>query len=174
MTNDQSYESPFPSSRQFTFDFGELSKRKHHVQALLEVDVTEARMRIRQLRRSDKSISFFAWLIKATADCVAAHPSVNGYKSPKGNKVTLFKDVDISFPVEKLVGGSRVPLPYVVRKADQKTISQIHKEIEAAKSETTEDESHYIIGRRYNALGMKLLVSLPQWLRLRLTRAFQW
>lgn len=172
MRDDQSYESAFPSSRQFTFDFGELSRRKHHVLGLLEVDVTDARTRIRHMRRSDKSVSFFAWLVKTVADCVAVNPQVNGYKSPQGNKVILFKDVDISLPVEKNVDGVRVPLPYVIRDAERKTVSQIHQEIEAAKSEGVEDESNYILGEKYSALGMKMLVSLPQWLRLALSRIF--
>ena len=136
MPERQSYEIPYPSSRQLTFDVGKIGLAKHHVRALLEVDVTEARRRIRQSRRTGRKISFTAWLIKAIADCVALHPPVAGVNDAKRNRVLAFEDVDISMAVEKDVNGTRVPLPYVVRKADKKTLFQIQEEIEAAKSQT--------------------------------------
>jgi pyruvate/2-oxoglutarate dehydrogenase complex dihydrolipoamide acyltransferase (E2) component len=170
--NKEYYESPYPSSRRLTFDLGRTGLAKHHVKALLEVDVTEARTRIRQSRRNGARVSFFAWLVKTTADSVASHLEVNGFNDQRHNKVVLFRDVDISIAVEKQVGGMSVPLPYVVRKAQQKTIGQIQQEIEAAKSETVENEGHYVLGTQTSTRAMKSFVTLPQWLRLALMRAF--
>ena len=84
----------------------------------------------------------------------------------------VFDDVDISLVIEKEVNGTRVPLPYVIRKADQKTLDQIHDEIETAKSQAIEDEGDYVLGKKYNPMGMKLFVRFPQWLRLALMRVF--
>ncbi len=168
----ESYEVPYPSSRLLTFDLGKIGLGKHHVKALLEVDVTDARARIRTLRRSGTHVPFFTWLLKSTADCVSAHPEVNGFNDPRRRKVVLFKDVDISIVVEKEVNGARVPLPYVVRRANQKTIEQIHLEIEAAKSETVAGEGQYVLGGGFSQLAMQSFVALPQWLRLALMRAF--
>ena len=153
-------------------DLGVIGRGKHHVKALLEVDVTEARRKIKQNRQTGKKASFFAWLIKAIADCVALHPPISGPNRPMGNKVMVFRDVDISIVVEKDVKGTRVPLPYVIRKADQKSLYQIHDEIELAKSQTVKDESDYVLGEEYSTLGMKLFTYLPQWLRLFLMRVF--
>ena len=50
MPQNQFYEIPYPSSRQLTFDVGKIGLAKHHVRALLEVDVTEGRRRIKQSR----------------------------------------------------------------------------------------------------------------------------
>jgi pyruvate/2-oxoglutarate dehydrogenase complex dihydrolipoamide acyltransferase (E2) component len=172
MPENQSYEIQYPSSRQLTFDVGKIGREKHHVHALLEVDVTEARSRIKQNRRAGRKISFTAWLIKVIADCVALHPPIAGVNHPRGNKVVVFDDVDVSIVVEKEVNGARVPLPYVLRKADRKTLSQIHDEIEVARTQTFEDEGDYVLGEKYNPLGMKLFVILPQWLRLALMRVF--
>ena len=171
MKNNQSHEVPYPSSRQLTFDLGKVGLGKHHVKALLEVDVTEARTKIKQNRRNGRKVSFFAWLIKVIADCVALHPTVAGINRPGRNAVVVFEDVDISIVVEKKVNGTRVPLPYVIRKAEQKTVDQIHEEIEAAKQESVEDEGGYVLGQTYSAIGMKLFVLLPQPLRLALMRA---
>jgi hypothetical protein len=44
-------ELPYPPSRRLTFDVGRLGRSRHRVHALLEVDVTDARARIRARRR---------------------------------------------------------------------------------------------------------------------------
>jgi pyruvate/2-oxoglutarate dehydrogenase complex dihydrolipoamide acyltransferase (E2) component len=170
MPDGQSYEVEYPTSRQLTFDLGKIGLRKHHIKALLEVDVTEARKLIRQSRHTGSKVSFFAWLLKVIADCVALHPPVAGINQPFRNKVVVFNQVNLSIVVEKEVNGARVPLPYVLRKADQKTLYQIHEEIEAAKSQTVKDEGNYVLNESYSTAGMRLFVRLPQWLRLILMR----
>lgn len=172
MSETESHEIRYPSSRRLTFDVGKIGRGKHHVKALLEVDVTEARGKIKQTRQSGRRASVIAWLVKVIADCVALHPQINGINRPRGNKVVVFGDVDISIVVEKDVNGTRVPLPYVVRKADQKTLFQIGDEIESAKSQAFEDEGDYVLGKKYSAMAMKLFVKLPQWLRLAVMRRF--
>ena len=172
MSDNRSTEIRYPSSRQLTFDVGRIGRAKHHVQGLLEVDVTEARRRIKQNRQAGIKLSFTAWLIKVIADCVALHPPINAINRPMGNKVVVFEHVDISIVVEKEVNGTRVPLPYVIRAAEQKTLLEIHAEMEAAKSRPVEDEGGYVLGKEYSSLGMRLFVSLPQWLRLLLMRVF--
>ena len=142
------------------------------MRALLEIDVTEARKKIKLNRRSGKKPSFMAWLIKVIADCVAIHPPINGINRSGKNKVVVFKDVDVSLVIEKNVKGTRVPLPYVIRKADQKTLYQIHAEIEAAKSQIPEDEGDYVLGIRRNPTMMKIFTWLPQGLRLVFMRRF--
>ena len=96
MSDNQFYEIRYPSSRQFTFDVGRIGRGKHHVKALLEVDITEARTKIKQNRQSGQKASVTAWLIKVIADCVALHPPVSGINRPGGNKVVVFGEVDIS------------------------------------------------------------------------------
>ena len=172
MSDNQSYEIQYPSSRQFTFDLGRIGREKHHVKALLEVDITEARGKIKQNRQSDRKTSVTAWLIKVIADCVALHPQVSGINRPGDNKVVVFSHVDISLVIEKDVNGTRVPLPYVIRNADQKTLLQIHAEIESAKSQVFGNEGDYVLGKKYHPMWMKLFVSFPQWLRLVLMRVF--
>jgi pyruvate/2-oxoglutarate dehydrogenase complex dihydrolipoamide acyltransferase (E2) component len=153
-------------------DLGKIGREKHHVKAMLEVDITEARRKIKQNRQTGKKASVFAWLIKVIADCVALHPPICGLNRPWGNKVVVFNEVDISIVVEKDVKGTRVPLPYVIRKGNQKSLYQIHDEIELARSQTIEDEGNYVLGKKYSTLGMKMFVALPQWLRLILMRIF--
>ena len=44
MPENEYSELPYPPSRRLTFDLGKIGLAKHHVKALLEVDVTEARL----------------------------------------------------------------------------------------------------------------------------------
>jgi len=162
------YELSFPSSRQLTFDLGKLGVGRHHAKGLLKIDVTEARARIRVLRRNDKNISFFAWLLKTAADCVAAHPPVNGFR--RGNKVVVFKDVDITLALEREIKGELVPLAYVIRNVNNKSIAEIHGEIQSAKSIPVANEGEYLLGEKY--FWIKLFIALPQWLRLFFWRTF--
>jgi pyruvate/2-oxoglutarate dehydrogenase complex dihydrolipoamide acyltransferase (E2) component len=164
------HTTPYPSSRQLTFDVGKIGLAKHHVRALLEVDVTEARRLIKQSRHNGRKISFTAWLIKSIADCVTLHPLVAGLNEARRNRVLVFEDVDISIVVEKDVNGTRVPLPYVIRKADKKTLFDVQEEIEAAKSQAVKSEGDYVLGEEQSTLGMRWFVRLPQWLRLSLMR----
>ena len=166
MPGRQSYEIPYPSGRQLTFDVGKIGTEKHHVRALLEVDVTEARRLIKQSRHSGKKISFTPWLIKTIADCIALHPPVAGLSDAKHNKALVFEDVDISIVVEKDVNGAPVPLPYVIRKADKKPFCEIQDEIEAAKSQKVKSEGNYVLGEEQSTFGMRLFVRLPQRLRM--------
>jgi pyruvate/2-oxoglutarate dehydrogenase complex dihydrolipoamide acyltransferase (E2) component len=171
MPEDRPSAIPYPPSRRLTFDVGRIGRAKHHVQALLEVDVTEARRRLRQGRRSGANISFTAWLIKTVADCVARHPVVAGFNDPGRNRVLAFADVDVAIVVEKPVEGARVPLPLVIRGANRKAAEAIGAEIEAAKSQAVVDERGWVLGAARGTAGLRWFVRLPQWLRLALTRA---
>ena len=108
MTELPSYEIPYPSSRQLTFDLGRIGLAKHHVRGLLEVDVTEPRRLIKQNRQAGRKISFTAWLIKAIADCVALHPPIAGVNDARRNKVLVFEDVDISIVVAAYRGAATI------------------------------------------------------------------
>lgn len=74
--------------------------------------------------------------------------------------------------VEKEVNGTLVPLPYVIRRADQKSLPEIQEEIEACKAQQVAGESGYVLGEGGAPGWIKLFVSLPQWLRLPLFRMF--
>jgi hypothetical protein len=95
MPDNPSYDIQYPPSRQLTMDLGKIGCGKHHVKALLEVDVTEARQKIRQHRQAGKKIALTAWLIKVIADCAALHPLICGVNRLRGNKVVVFNDGEI-------------------------------------------------------------------------------
>jgi pyruvate/2-oxoglutarate dehydrogenase complex dihydrolipoamide acyltransferase (E2) component len=59
------------------------------------------------------------------------HPTVVTYR--RGNKLITFEDIDVLTPIEKkLANGVRIPVAYVVRGAQQKTLAQINWELRSA------------------------------------------
>jgi len=111
----------FPASRLATFDTCEIGRRKHYILSLLELDVTDARKALREKKKQGETVSFTSWLIKCIADTCAKYPEIHGVRY-KRRKVVLFRDVDISILVEREVEGEPVPLPYVIRRANEKSI----------------------------------------------------
>lgn len=165
MTEERTHILEYPSNRQFIFDIGRLGAQKHYVRGLVEVDVTEALHKIKELRAPGRKLTLFSWLVKVAADTVVAHPPINGVRLA-GNKILVYEDVDVALTIEKIVEGVAVPLPLLIRKANQKTAMQINDEIQAAKDEVVKDEGNYVLGQKQDSFFMKLAAALPQWIRL--------
>jgi pyruvate/2-oxoglutarate dehydrogenase complex dihydrolipoamide acyltransferase (E2) component len=165
-----SYEvRKFPAFRNPTLDTLDLGMRKHHIPALFEVDVTEARAYIRAFKeRTGHGLSFTAWVMKCIGQAVSEHKHVQAMRKGK-RELVLFDDVDISTIVERSVshddGSIRtLPMPYVVRKANEKTVQQIHEEIRAAQAESL-DRGEVQIGARRNARLARAFNSMPRFVR---------
>jgi pyruvate/2-oxoglutarate dehydrogenase complex dihydrolipoamide acyltransferase (E2) component len=124
----------FPRTRLATFDIGAIGKEKHYVTALLELNVGEARKKIKEKRKeSGARMSFTGWLLKIIAQTVQEHKEVAAFRRGR-RKLMIFADVDISIIVEREVNGTKVPLPLLIRKANEKTAEEITAEIESAKT----------------------------------------
>jgi pyruvate/2-oxoglutarate dehydrogenase complex dihydrolipoamide acyltransferase (E2) component len=161
----------YPASRQFTMDTGRISNGKHFVRALLEVDVTDALQKIKQVRTREHKVSFQAWLIRVLAEAVAAHPPVNGIRRGR-NAVVVFKSVDVSTVVEKRVNGTLVPLPMVLRGANFKSPFELTAEIQAAVDQSVSTAGDLVLGKEDNSWLIRLGLLLPQWARLAYMRWF--
>jgi pyruvate/2-oxoglutarate dehydrogenase complex dihydrolipoamide acyltransferase (E2) component len=130
----------FPRSRIATFDIGAIGKEKHYVTALLELNVMEARKKIKNARRaSGVKISFTGWLLKAIAETIKQHKEVAAFRYGR-RKLIVFDDVDISIVVEKEIDGHKIPLPLVIRKVNEKSAASITAEIESAKTGKVSNE----------------------------------
>jgi pyruvate/2-oxoglutarate dehydrogenase complex dihydrolipoamide acyltransferase (E2) component len=154
------------ASRLATLDVGRIGLRKHHVAGLVEVNVTEALSRMRALRRDRQAISFFAWVVRVASLTLEDHPQVHALRSGKRSTVQ-FEDVDVSVILERGVGKARVPLPLVIRRANEKSASAIHREIRAAQKQAIRNEGDYVLsGEGRSVAVMRLYYALPQWLRV--------
>jgi pyruvate/2-oxoglutarate dehydrogenase complex dihydrolipoamide acyltransferase (E2) component len=159
----QSYSySKIPSSRIATFDVFSIGLTKHHVAAMLEFDVTDARKKIREIRRSGTKVSFNAWILKAIASTLVQYPEAAAYLKGK-RELVIFNSVNISFLVEKNVNGKKVPLPLLIKNCNTKSLYEITREIED--SVTLATSSSDIVLNKKPAITERLYYFLPGFLR---------
>ncbi|MCL6571942.1 MAG: 2-oxo acid dehydrogenase subunit E2 [Bacillus sp. (in: Bacteria)] len=155
----------FPISRISTIDIGEAGLKKHHIKALIELDVTEPRNLIREKKNHSEIISFNSWLIKCISHAVEEFNQLHGIRKGKRN-VIIFDDIDISIVIEREVDGKKVPLPYVLRKTNEKSIAEINAEIKNGQKQSIEGEEDYVLGQeKKNKALMKAYYWLPGFLR---------
>ena len=156
-------EKQFPKSRIGTLDVFAIGLKKHHVKALIELDVTVARELIRQHKQAGRPISFTAWIVKTISRTVEAFEDVHAYLKNKRTRL-VFEDIDITVMVEREHGGDKVPLPYVIRQTQLKSIDEITAEIEDAKNRAL-GEGQVAMNSSGNGLWANIYFSLPGWLR---------
>jgi len=126
-------EVPLPRHREMLGDLASLVP-KHSMQGLLEFDVTNARAYLRnQKKETGETLSFTGWLIKCIAQAVSEFKHVQAYR--RGGSLIVFDDVDVGFTMERESEGQKIVGGFVVRKADKKSLREIHDEIRAAQKE---------------------------------------
>lgn len=151
-----------PSSRIATFDVLALGLKKHHVSALLEVDVTLARKKLRVLRRNGQKVSLNGWLIKCICESIMKYPEAAAYKSSK-RKLVIFNDLNVSFMVEKENNAHKVPLPLLLEKANRRSVAELSEEIEASRVESV--RSNTIVLNSRSRWYERFYYSLPKFTR---------
>lgn len=150
------------STRIATFDIFSVGIGKHHINAMLEFDVTESRARLRDLRKKGTAISFNSWLIKVIGSVLSKHPEAAAYLYNK-KKLIIFDDINVSMLIEKKVGAIKVPIPLVIERTNKKSALQISQEIEhAKKQEFTSDD---IVLKKHTKWFEKLYYHLPGFIR---------
>jgi len=125
----------FPKSRIATVDVCEMGKKKHHVAAFLEIDVTSAKEKIKKYKKNIGRISFTAWITKVIGHTVGNNNAPTAFLMGK-QKTIIFDDVNISFLIEKEINGEKVPLPIIIEKTNTLEIEKITELLNNAKQET--------------------------------------
>jgi pyruvate/2-oxoglutarate dehydrogenase complex dihydrolipoamide acyltransferase (E2) component len=132
--------------------------------SLVEIDVTAARAQFRKIKeRSGRNLSFTAWLVKCIGVAVGEHPEAAAFLKSR-RSMLVSGSVDISITVEKDVNGYKIPLPYVIRDAQSKSILDIHSEIRTAQNEAAK-EGTVVVGENLSGFWMKLYYALPAMIR---------
>lgn len=131
-------ELPVSPSRTAVWDTVRLGKTRPHVPILLEADVTAAREAIAEHNRSgNPEISFTAWAVHCVATAAGEHPRIHAVRRGR-RKVVQFNDVDVSLAIYRRLNGSesgeRLPMPYVLRRAESKSVAVIGAEMRNALS----------------------------------------
>lgn len=149
-------------SRIATFDIFDIGLRKHHINAMLEFDVTESRAKLRELRKTGTRVTFNAWLIKVIGCVLNKHPEAAAYIYSK-RRLIIFDDINVSVLVEKKIGDSKVPIPLVIESTNKKSAVEITQEIENAKSQQLKPND--IVLKKQSTIYQRLYYHLPGFLR---------
>ena len=157
-TTNQAYrKTRLPATRLLAIETMKLSVKAHYVSGFLEVDVTEARQMIGEAGNGGTRISFTGWIIKCLASALKDFPELNAYR--KGRSLYVFESVNIATMVEREQGGEPVPLPYVVRNCDTKSVHDISREI--AEVKTGDVGQDLVIADRQSARIARLADWMP-------------
>jgi pyruvate/2-oxoglutarate dehydrogenase complex dihydrolipoamide acyltransferase (E2) component len=152
----------FPKTRIATIDVCAIGKQKHHVAAIIEVDVTASREKIKQYKRKINKISFTAWMIKVISHTIKDYEQAAAYLKGK-RKFVIFTDINVSIIVEKDLNGIKVPIPLIIEKANEKSIESITKQINDARNRKLTDND-IVLHDRSSRLD-KFYYTLPGFIR---------
>jgi pyruvate/2-oxoglutarate dehydrogenase complex dihydrolipoamide acyltransferase (E2) component len=161
-------ERPFPDFRNPTIDTLTWGKKRHHIPILLEMDVTVARDALRaQKQQTGQRMSFTGWLVKCIAQAVSEHPFIHGIRKGR-RRIVMFEDVDVAIIVERAVGqpgaGETLPMPYIIRQANEKTVAAIHDEIRTAQQQAVLP-GEVQIGSTRAVWLTQIFTVMPRWMR---------
>ena len=124
----------FSRLRNFVLDLLAEGRRKNIAHILVEADFTGIRDRLKAHRcQTGQSISVTSYIAKSFATAVAADRRMQAYRLGK-SRLVVFDDVDIAFMVEREWRGEVLPLFYIVRAAQRKSMQDIHDELQRAKT----------------------------------------
>jgi len=121
--------------RRLLITMGRATRHKHIMRGLVEIDVTRARQFLREQKaRTGETLSFTAFLTACMGQAVEKNKEVHAYRNWRGQLV-LFDDVDIAIMVEREIQGQKMPLAHIVRRANKKTVRDIHEEIRTVQTQ---------------------------------------
>lgn len=152
----------FPKSRIATIDVCSAGLRKHHIAALIEIDVSESREKIKLQKAEHITISFTGWLIKVISITIKDFECAAGYLQGR-RSVLVFNDINVSIVVEKDVNGQKVPIPLLIEKANERSIESITNQIEDAKNQILTDKD-IVLENKSNSIE-RVYYYLPGFIR---------
>lgn len=143
--------------RQLVADGMYLAAQKHSIHGLVEVDITEARRKLRVAGdKLGEPPSFTGFIVYCCARAVDEDKHLHAYLDWRG-RLILFDDVDISLPVERRQGARSVVLQTVIRSANRKSLWEIHREIRAFQTKE--------LGETYWGRWLRWYVLVPPFIR---------
>ena len=158
--------------QQLTAEYMQMANHRSNVHGLVEVDVTDARERIRGIEEATGTkLSFTAFIVHCLATTVAEQPHVQRYRDWRG-RTYEFEDVDVNVLIERETDAERVGIPHVIRQANRRTVRSIHDEIRRVKADRTTRKEHRFAGLTRHLPGVlrRQLWRLPQWFPTRWKR----
>ncbi|MHA1557972.1 MAG: 2-oxo acid dehydrogenase subunit E2 [Candidatus Heimdallarchaeota archaeon] len=157
---------PFPRFREIVIESVEAGKKMNHVIGLPIYDVTKARELIRKHKEKTKeTISFTSFIINCLSKAVNENKQLHGIRKGK-RKVIIFDDINIRMNIERELDGKKTAIMYIIRKANEKGLRDIHDEIRRAQGAKGSAKKEIEPKKQKKSRkGQNLLISLPKFIR---------
>ena len=164
---------PYPIERTAGLDLFRMASAKHYVPVLLESDVTDARAALARHKREGDDLSFTAWVVKCVAQAAVEHKRVHAVRQGR-RKLVVFDDVDAALAVYRRLADDesdeRLPMPFVLRRANEKDVAAISAEVRRAQSRPLEPRQQWLEARGFAPpswllpLAFRTPAALRRWL----------
>ena len=153
---------PLEGMRKVVLDVVAEGHEMHHVNAIMQLDVTKPRQLLKQYgEKNGVSLSFTGFLLYCLAQAINENKEVAGYRV--GNNIYVFDEIDVSTLIERKTEESYViPATYIVRRANYKTYKEINDEIRTAQNAKISGNT---LGEKKEAKQANLIVKLPKFIR---------
>ncbi len=148
----------FSVARRILSDFNDVAAKFPRVQGIVEIDITDARKRINDLKEKENyNVSLTAWVAKCISKAVKENPRLNSFRKG-GRKIIVFDNIDISVMVEVTTkSGKHVPFNHVIRKVETKSVKDLTDEIRAVQTKKIE-ETEQLTRDSSNFSGLIMLI----------------
>ena len=154
---------PFSKKRQNIALLLDEGIKKHNIHGLIDVDVTDARIKLKKYKNEKgESISFTAWLVTCIAKSVSENIKLNTFRLGRRKTIT-FNDIDIPIAVERQYNNKSITMAYIIRKANEKNVFEISKEIRKIQNEKLDGDSQ-ILGQNLTKFE-KIILKSPLFLK---------
>ncbi len=130
---------PWSPIRNLVVDFLVAARTVPTISGFVEADVTLAREKLTERSARGEPVSFTAYLAFCIGRALEKHPTLHGFR--QGQEVVVFDDVDVNTLLEKRKpDGSLIPVIYIVRGANRKSLVEIDQELKQAVSSDLRDD----------------------------------
>jgi pyruvate/2-oxoglutarate dehydrogenase complex dihydrolipoamide acyltransferase (E2) component len=135
MKSHRGYKSiPLSMNRRAVIASASVTKEKNAIHSFTEIDISEPRRLMKEhFEKTGEKLSLTAYIVTCLAQTIRAHPQLNSFI--KGRRLFVLDDVTVSVLIEREIDGEKVPEPIGIRKAQEKSFYDIHKEIRTAKKQ---------------------------------------
>ncbi|HEY5531010.1 MAG TPA: 2-oxo acid dehydrogenase subunit E2 [Candidatus Anoxymicrobiaceae bacterium] len=148
-----------PGTRFFSIDMLAVGVKKHHVMGLVEIDVTRGMQELARRKESGEPVTLTAWAVRCISQAASEQPETHAVR--KRRNLFVFDDVDLTVMVESELGGKRVPRPYLLRKANEKSLGEINAELSGSRSAR---DDGLVLGNKRAARLARMYLRMPRFL----------
>lgn len=124
---------PYPRLRNFVLDVLAEGRRKQIAHVLLEADVGGLNGHLAKLRESGgEPLSLTSCIAKSFACAIETDKRMQAYRLGR-SRLVVFDDIDLAFMIEREWEGEAIPVFYLLRAAQHKSVYEIHRELRTAR-----------------------------------------